>query len=621
MRLIYLFVEKFRNINNQEFYIEINYNVKKEIERDANGIACYKVYVNKIGETENKAANIESITMVVGKNGAGKTSLLQVLGDLHSSFDDSKFFAIYVKDDGNYYIECNSIMLIGLDGKKHDTTRGNFQPETTIFEINYEQNLFRQIDKGIKRTNEIEYITVRHQVHQMTYPNANAMYSYIGRYGISYENKGVYYKFKYINKKIGEEKELYKEFLSLCIELDNRYKYFTEQELKVKLIPEKYPDKGCLFDCRGKGSKLYRKAYCLKLIEIVFTFMSDRNEKETSEYIDAINDISNKCEMNIDKMYEHYDDMVEILFEMHEKLVNINFCNRTNSELCYKRFLKQIKNVIEMIPINCFENSRKIVMEWTELDKSMVLSEQLISLFELMNNVDITLDYYSSGLIKIDIMGLSDGYEMLSNLYAAIHKCFKLNNPGIHENIVLILDEPDVFMHPEWARCFIKNLIEFINDEFETNTFQIIIATHSPYLISDIAKNHVICMDNGKRVEIVNETFGQNIHILLKQSFFMESTIGEYAKQQIQEVYSKLIDINTKGLNSKYYCERNQIKDIIDSIGEPLIQNKLKSEYTKAYKDENKVKMEMYERQIIELKEKIKLLENQNLHEAGGLID
>ena len=616
MKLIYLFVEKFRNICNQEFYFEMNYKVKNEIERDMNGVSCYKVRVNRNGEINSNTANIKSITMVVGKNGAGKTSLLQILGDLHSSFDNSKFFAIYEKDDKNYYIECNSILLCDLDGKRHDTTPGKFQPETTIFEINYEQNLFRQIDKGLKRTNEIEYITVRHQVHQMTYPNANAMYSYIGRYGMSYENKGIFYKFKYINAKIGEEKELNKEFLGLYIELDHRYKYFTEQELKVRLIPEKYPDKGCLFDCHGKGSDLYRKAYCLKIIEIVFTFMSHRNEEVVSEYFQAINDIKSKCNQSVEEIYEYYDNLVDILYEMHEKLVDINYCNRTDSELCYKKFLKQVKSVVNMIPIDCFENSRKIILEWDIIDNNSDLRNQLVSLFELMNDVDITLDYYSSGLIDIDLFGLSDGYEMLSNLYAAIHKCFKLNNPELNENIVLILDEPDVFMHPEWARRFIKNLIEFINVEFLNNSFQIIIATHSPYLISDIAKNHVICMDNGKRVELVKETFGQNIHILLKDSFFMESTIGEYAKQQIIDVYEKLKDIKKYGTNSIYYNEKKEIKGVIEMVGEPLIQNKLCSEYVKTYKDEEKVKLEIYEREIAQLKERIEILENSNLSES-----
>jgi len=99
-------------------------------------------------------------------------------------------------------------------------------------------------------------------------------------------------------------------------------------------------------------------------------------------------------------------------------------------------------------------------------------------------------------------------------------------------------------MHPELARNFINELILFLDDlNDDKKKFQVIISTHSPFILSDIQSNNIIYLEKDdlghcKPVKKTLNTFCANIHTLLKDGFFMTSTMGEYATNKIKEVIS-----------------------------------------------------------------------------------
>ena len=97
------------------------------------------------------------------------------------------------------------------------------------------------------------------------------------------------------------------------------------------------------------------------------------------------------------------------------------------------------------------------------------------------------------------------------------------------------------------------------------------------------------------------ETFGQNIHTILKNEFFMNSTMGEFAKRIIQEISQKL--------QSKSIMEINELLTIenkIGMIGEPIIKNHL----MKLLEDHRSIILSKNKKQQIEYhREKLKELE------------
>ena len=57
-----------------------------------------------------------------------------------------------------------------------------------------------------------------------------------------------------------------------------------------------------------------------------------------------------------------------------------------------------------------------------------------------------------------------------------------LQNGNIDENGIIILDEPEIHLHPEWQLKFAE-IIVLIQKEFNTN---ILLNTHSPYFLNAI---------------------------------------------------------------------------------------------------------------------------------------
>lgn len=222
----------------------------------------------------------------------------------------------------------------------------------------------------------------------------------------------------------------------------------------------------------------------------------------------------------------------------------------------------------------------------------------------------------------------------------------KLRKGGLfasYKYINFVLDEVELYYHPEWQRRYVKDLIDYIERINPKNLshikgINIMILTHSPYILSDIPKANTLRLENGDcyNKKDFTETFGANIHTLLANDFFMHNGfMGEMAKKKIEEVILKLnflilrnkykeIDIqNTKdemdieteqgktvaevkvlfrkileieknnnmSIDSWYEYKVNgkELESIIQIVGEPIIKGKLISMYLKAYSIDNQV--------------------------------
>lgn len=64
----------------------------------------------------------------------------------------------------------------------------------------------------------------------------------------------------------------------------------------------------------------------------------------------------------------------------------------------------------------------------------------------------------------------------------------------------LVMDEVEICFHPEYQRRFISEMIGYIErlDLNKNMAFNILIATHSPFILSDILKGNILYLDDGK---------------------------------------------------------------------------------------------------------------------------
>lgn len=145
------------------------------------------------------------------------------------------------------------------------------------------------------------------------------------------------------------------------------------------------------------------------------------------------------------------------------------------------------------------------------------------------------------------ITQLSSGEKQLLYSHSAIlYHIYNLANTksGIidiaYKHINIVIDEVELYSHPEFQRTYISRLIEMLGRLHISNitirSINIIIATHSPFVLSDIPKENVLCLENGQRNSLLTETYCANIYDLLKNSFFLEYPMGEVIRKHIDKV-------------------------------------------------------------------------------------
>ena len=97
---------------------------------------------------------------------------------------------------------------------------------------------------------------------------------------------------------------------------------------------------------------------------------------------------------------------------------------------------------------------------------------------------------------------------------------------------------------------------------------------------------------------ITVNSFGANIHDLLRQSFFLENgATGEFAKHLIQQIIERIQELR-ESHTTLSTCEYQKWNAIIRQIGEPLIRTKLSMMLDEVYTDDA---VERLNKEIIEL--------------------
>ncbi|KAA6329578.1 hypothetical protein EZS27_021633 [termite gut metagenome] len=144
---------------------------------------------------------------------------------------------------------------------------------------------------------------------------------------------------------------------------------------------------------------------------------------------------------------------------------------------------------------------------------------------------------------------------------------YKVKERIAYKYVNAIFDEIELYFHPEMQRCFIEDMLNGLKQMKLENIkgIQIMFATHSPFILSDIPKTNILFLDKEETETVAKEanredmkTFGANIHAMLKSSFFLKNgTIGSYTEKIIREIVTK---INLyKAWERKDYLEMNRI--------------------------------------------------------------
>ncbi len=201
-------------------------------------------------------------------------------------------------------------------------------------------------------------------------------------------------------------------------------------------------------------------------------------------------------------------------------------------------------------------------------------------------------DYQGSFVVNPYItfqwFGLSSGQAALLNLYSrffALADKQMFGDGKLKQNLIILIDEGEVYFHPMWQKKFLNLLLSFLpkvyrKDEGAGRNIQLILTSNSPFIASDLPNSNVIFLaadEEGTNavvqdLEQKKQTFAANIHTLFTDSFFMdEGLIGEFAKSRVNQLINFLLHSDPFNIQ-----ENGAILDtMIGLIGEPVVRNKI----------------------------------------------
>ena len=105
-----------------------------------------------------------------------------------------------------------------------------------------------------------------------------------------------------------------------------------------------------------------------------------------------------------------------------------------------------------------------------------------------------------------------------------------------NKTFIILIDEVELHLHPEWQRNFIDYMNKFFRENNLNMKYQFIIATHSPFILSDIVEEQIIFINQDEKKSNEHNTFGANIYDIFEKGFFLENSIGKCSENYIHEL-------------------------------------------------------------------------------------
>lgn len=628
MKLLYLWVENHEElIKNQSFKISNSYNINFNLETNRLHISKNNEYIENF-----YGNNILDITAIVGKNGTGKTTITRSLYDICDSVhpvDDCKDYPPYITKHIVVYEEENQ-----QEGEPSKLIIHYFLNKDLKVEIT-EDIVVELVNLEDIKGKEFEQAENHHNITTVYFTNAFEINNVLDNQGFSeFSLSSIHKSLAYtpmisLHRAFVKLKEHYGskqgnggliigviEQYAHNMTRDFRLSYATAQSYNYFIAAEYFPTAIARILPDMKNFKI-------SITEFGKYIKNNRSSIGFSKMDIHVMFIRESIFENITSNYNkyHWEQMyVNIICEIalfvsfmwdinYEKLVNGYSLNRNNSfevllgqiedndeNTCYKELIRRIRNV-QGIDLSIIKEFVELVDKYEKLHNLATSTwyKQVQNFFEdydKIKNIEIerTINYGFTPLIQLIIeqynnqetiygrminitpQPMSSGEVALINVFATVYSALKENTS---RSILLILDEIDAFLHPKWQQDILTYITRWINEseQFNNKKVQLVVATHSPIILSDIPKDNIIYLKEPFQVYPSEQlTFGANITTLFYDSFFMgKGSIGAIARKEIQWAIDNFENTNLDT------GDRKRLIYIINNIGDKFLRENLKS--------------------------------------------
>lgn len=602
----------------------------------------------KVSTIGNNIINV-NISAIVGKNGSGKSNLLEffylanyliakikgVLEDKDKEVNENLAFEIY------YSIE-NDISKISY---------------SLISGLKFEKLIANKFEKEHFELEKLFYtVAINYSMYGLNSNNSGHWLDLLFHKNDGYQTPIVINPFRRGgNIDVNSETHLAQSRLMLNILdliegnlelIDNKYVeefYFVIDPDSLELITKNYPISiNKIFSEFNKKSSftiidLFAKIYSLVGGELTEKQIIELNLKFDT---DTSIDLAKKHLYNKDEKEVNYDQILFLFIKysikkvfkicyQYEDYYEFNDAIKIKKEGVGEFEVFSIKNVDGLveklksdkshITLKLFQVLNSIKYEYFKYDnwvviknsansnKKVYLCKQNKSTFQEMINKAIKTNTVDSAWNKIALIPnslvstsfmirdeiskkvfnfntLSSGeQQLIHSIQSILYHLKNLNSVFYSEGekisykkINLVLDEIELYYHPEYQRKFINYLLIGIEKLKIENIkgINIIFSTHSPFILSDIPNQNIIRLIEGEPQKSLpaDKTFGANIHDLLANDFFLKNGfMGEFAHKYIMELIEEINNLDEVILLK----EHNSYIRKVEIIDEPFIKYKL----------------------------------------------
>lgn len=609
MEILYIWLLEYKNIREQGFNFSSEFiftTTKRSNDRFHIDIKRNPHYINNFFEKKN----VLNVTAILGQNGTGKSNILEFI---KSSFPSG-------------FAELKSRAIISFRTVKGETEKLFLLIPDSLTGITIEEN-------GLSFTKEY-------------YPflNADDAFGYEGSYTdatyIFYSNivDLKHEDIDWADLKNISTKALMRSDNERSTPLgqlaDYNFSNYLSNEIRTNiqflvtgnrsLVKFKLPED--LFVSLGSFDIKRLKDTLLMPANILTKFVSDKfDNKDDLEkhFLDLLHVLifitfledyktffTNYADFDFDSLNQNsIQDYVSDFFEKisslkisHEQYGEVSTSFLPERSIAFSQFIEKTKRIISS-KIAVIEKSQQFELPVLKLKITSESESQVIELLDLYIRTKVIKDF-----LDFNWRNMSSGEQSFFSIISRFHhvKNHDYGKNDIKDTIVILIDEGDVYFHPQWQKQFFKELLDFLSSLFADHKIQLIMTSNTPFLASDLPKNNLIFIERNLDFSVIvhnpennqKDTFGGNIHTLFSDSFYLSGALmGDFAKYKINKIIEYLNAPEPNPINLDY-------KKTIELIGEPVLKRKLQQLWIDKFGVTEEI--EFLEKRLDELKNKDK---------------
>ncbi len=196
----------------------------------------------------------------------------------------------------------------------------------------------------------------------------------------------------------------------------------------------------------------------------------------------------------------------------------------------------------------------------TEKDFFNIL--EMTWLNDLIESVDISVTRHAnSHYFPVNSNTFSEGEKQALIILG-------INELALKENSLALFDEPDTYLHPQWQRNFIDELETYIASSVNIEN-DYIITSHSPNIVAGIKKENLFVFQNGQTKEIPFSSYGKNVESLMIDFFNVDGVRNKYIENLLREVQDlvKKKEYSSDDFKAKF----NELKEIVGTTAPEIV--------------------------------------------------